>query len=60
MTDPPPYPDTSDETGARSGHGSATSTPRWVRVVGIVVFVLFVVFLVAQHLVGGGMAGLHQ
>ena len=60
MADPPRYPDTSDDTGSRSGHGSATSTPRWVKVVGIIVFVLFVVLLLVQHLAGGGMAGLHQ
>jgi len=31
-----------------------------VTVVGIIVIVLFVLFLILQHLIGGGMAGLHQ
>jgi len=60
MADPPRYPDTSDDTGARSGHGAPANRPRWVTVVGIIVIVLFVLFLILQHLIGGGMAGLHQ
>lgn len=60
MIDPPPFPNDGEDTGARSGHGSTTNKPAWVKVVGFIVIILFVLFLVIQHLAGGGMSGLHQ
>jgi hypothetical protein len=50
MADPPPYPNSNDDTGDDTG------TPRWVKVFGIisvVVVLLFVILLVA----GGGRHG---
>jgi hypothetical protein len=49
MTDLPTSPD------ARS---TAPSTPRWVKVSGIIAGVLVLAFVV-MHLAGGGMAGHH-
>jgi hypothetical protein len=40
-------------TGAVAGIGSTTSTPRWVRVFGMLAFVLVLLFVV-QHLIGSG------
>src|SRR6266540_882350 len=46
MVDPPPYPDTGDDTGVGPDRGSTTSAPRypgmprWVKASGIVVLVL--------------------
>jgi hypothetical protein len=56
MADQPPDSDAGDNTGNGPEHESTTSTPRWVKVFGIiaiVVFVLFVILLVA----GGGRHG---
>jgi hypothetical protein len=50
LADPPSYPDTGDDTGVRPDRGSATSTSRWVLVVGIVIAV--VLLLVVLHLTG--------
>lgn len=61
MADLPPYPDSRDDTGndtgARSGRGSAPSTPRWVKVFGIAAVIVLVVLFVIQHLAGVGMGG---
>ena len=54
MADPHRYPDSNgDDTGAGPDRGSTTSTPRWVRVFGIIVIVLVLLFVV-QILIGGG------
>ena len=45
MADPPPYPDTKPHT-----------TPRWVKVFGIIVIVLILLFVIL-HLTGGGFGG---
>lgn len=58
MVDPLHYPDTGD-TDTRSDRESTTSTPIWVKLLGIIVILLIVLFVV-QHLIGGGLAGLHQ
>lgn len=47
---PPPYPD--DGTGGEPDRGSATSTPRWVSKVGIVIAIALVVLIVVLHLTG--------
>jgi hypothetical protein len=41
-----------------TGRGSTNSSPRWVRVFGIIVIVLVVLFLI-KHLTGGGLGGHH-
>jgi hypothetical protein len=48
MADPPSYPD----TGAGPDRGSASSTRRWVPVLGIVVAIVLVLLLVVLHLTG--------
>jgi hypothetical protein len=52
MADPPSYPDTGDDTGVGPDLGSATSTRRWVPVLGIVIAIVLVVLLVVLHLTG--------
>jgi hypothetical protein len=52
MADPPSYPDTGDDTGVGSDRGSATSTPRWVPVLGIAIAIVLVLLLVVLHLTG--------
>jgi hypothetical protein len=44
--------DTADETGVTPGHRSATGTPRWVLVLGIVVAVGLALLLLVLHLTG--------
>ena len=44
MADPAPYSDTGDDTGVGSDRGSTTSTPRWVKVSGIIAIVLVLLF----------------
>jgi hypothetical protein len=45
----PPFPDsngdTGDDTGVGPDRGSTTSTPRWVKVSGIIVIVLVLLFV---------------
>jgi hypothetical protein len=53
MTDPPPYPETNDDTGAEPERGPAAGTPRWMSVLGIAIVVLVVLMLFALHLSGG-------
>ena len=48
-------------SGTGPDRGSATpypGTPRWVKVAGVVVLALLLL-VVALHLAGGGMAGMH-
>jgi hypothetical protein len=62
MADPPPYPDTGNDTGVGSGRGSTTTTPvypgtpRWVKVSGVVVLVLVLLFVITMF-AGGGRHG---
>ena len=56
MADPPPYPDTGDDTGVAPHRGSTTGTPRWVYVFGIIAIVLVLLFVIL-HLTGGGLGG---
>jgi len=53
------YPDSNGDTGVAAGRGSTTSTPRWVKVMGIIVIVLVLLFVIL-HLTGGGLGGLHR
>jgi len=49
VADLPPFPDsngdTGDDTGVGPDRGSTTSTPRWVKVSGIIVIVLVLLFV---------------
>ncbi len=60
MANPPPYTDsnsdTGDDTRVRPDRGSTTSTPRWVKVFGIIAIVLVLLFVI-MHLTGGGLGG---
>ena len=58
MTDRPPYPDTSDDIGVGSDRESATGTPLWVKVFGIIVLILLLVFVILL-LAGGHDPGRH-
>jgi hypothetical protein len=52
MADPPRYPNTDNDTGAGPDRESATDTPRWVKVFGIIAFIvvlLFVILIVTGH-----------
>jgi hypothetical protein len=69
MADPPPYPNTGDDTGVGPDRESTTGTPRWVKVFGIialVVILLFVILLLtrgpgghgpSRHMGSGGLDG---
>jgi hypothetical protein len=59
MTDPSPYPDTDDDTGAEPDRGSAAGTPRWLSALGIVVVILAVLLFVVLHLTGTVGSGAH-
>jgi hypothetical protein len=54
MADPAPYPDTGDDV--EPDRGSITSTPRWVKVSGLIALVL-VLLVGVMLLVGGGSHG---
>jgi hypothetical protein len=58
MADPPPYPDTGDDTGVGPERGSTTSTPLWVKVSGAIALVLVLLFVVLM-LTGGHGPGRH-
>ena len=61
MADLPSYPDpngdTSDDAGVGRDLGSTYSTPRWVKVFGIILIVVLVLLFLIQHLVFEGMGG---
>jgi len=59
VADPPRYPDTGDDTGLGSGRGSTTSTPRWVKLAGIIAIALVLLLVIILHLLGGFGPGLH-
>jgi hypothetical protein len=52
----PPDPDTGDDTGVRPTADRPPSTPRWVKVFGIIVGVV-VLLVVAVMFIGGGEHG---
>jgi hypothetical protein len=59
VADRPPSPHTGGDTGVGPGRGSTTSTPRWVKVAGIIAIALVLLFVIILHLTGGGGPGLH-
>jgi hypothetical protein len=56
MADLPSDPDTGDDTGVRPTADRPPSTPRWVKVFGIIVGVV-VLLVVAMMFIGGGEHG---
>jgi hypothetical protein len=58
MADLPPKDDISEGRG----HGTASSTPRWAKVIGIVVGVLVLLLAIKMLTVGGGfdLSSLHK
>lgn len=50
MPDPPPYPETDEDTGVRPDR--TTGTPRWVSVAVIGAVVLVVAVMVVLHITG--------
>ena len=61
MADLPRFADKADGTGdnssARPDRTSAYSTPRWVKVFGIILIVVLILVFLIQHLVFQGMGG---
>jgi hypothetical protein len=56
MADPPPHSEPGDDTDVGVGHPPTTSTPRWMKVIGISIIAL-VVLVVILLLTGGGLGG---
>jgi hypothetical protein len=54
--DPDSNADTGDDTGVGPDRGSTTTTPRWVKVLGVVALILVLLFVI-MHLVGRGLGG---
>lgn len=52
MADPPRYPDTGDDTGARPDRGSTTGTRSWVVKVFLIIAVVLVLLFVLLHVTG--------
>jgi hypothetical protein len=57
MADPPPYPDTGEDTGDRGS--AATKTPRRVAMLGLAIAIVLVVLFVILHLTGTLGPGAH-
>lgn len=51
MTDRPPDPN--DDTGVRPSADRPPSTPRWVKVFGVIVIVVILLFVVVMIVAGG-------
>ena len=56
MADPPPYPNTGEE----SDREPISSAPLSLKVVGLIVIVLLLALFVILRLASGGLQGLHQ
>jgi hypothetical protein len=54
MADLPPYRDSNGDTGVGPDRGSTTSTPRWVKMFGLIALVLVLLFVIL-HLTGRGL-----
>lgn len=54
MADLPPYPASDDDTEMETGRESPTSTPRWVKVLGLIAIILVLLFI-TLHLTFGGL-----
>jgi hypothetical protein len=59
MADPPPYPNTGDDTGARSRSGPAASRPRWMSVFWIIIVIALLALFLVLHLTGTLGPGAH-
>lgn len=49
-------PETNDDSSKGPDHGSAPSTPRWVKVFGVIALVLVLLFVIL-HLTGNNFGG---
>jgi hypothetical protein len=58
MADPPSNPDADDDRGVTLDHQPTTSTPRWVKVFGVIALVLLLLLVIAL-LTGGHGPGRH-
>lgn len=56
MADPPPIPDSNDDTGVGPGRGSTRRRPRWVMVFGIILVKLGIIALILVLLSGLGIS----
>jgi hypothetical protein len=54
MPNLPPSPDTGDDTGDGPDRESVTTTPRWVKVFGVIAFVVVLLFVIALFTGGHG------
>jgi hypothetical protein len=59
MADPARHPETEEHTGAGPDRGAATSRPRWVFVLGIIIAIALVGLIVLLHLTGTIGPGAH-
>ncbi len=57
MPDPFRYPDTSDDTGVRPTENRPPSTPRWVKVFGVIAVILVLLVVVIMVAGRGGEHG---
>src|SRR5438128_2407904 len=55
-----PPPDSGEDPAARIDRGRPTGTPRWVRVLGIVIAIALIALPVVLHLTGALGAGAHR
>ncbi|MPZ65988.1 MAG: hypothetical protein GEU83_10870 [Pseudonocardiaceae bacterium] len=53
MADPLPYSDSGDETGVEPERGSSMSTPRWVKVFGLITIVVVLLVVIVMVADGG-------
>lgn len=56
MTDPSPAPEPRDDPNMEPEREMVTSTPRWVKMFGIVALALVLLFVLLQLIGGGGTA----
>lgn len=62
MAEPRPHPDSDDRSGEGPSPGSTGGTPRWAKVLGIVVGVVVLLLAVKMLALGGGfdLSSLHK
>ncbi|HEX9887990.1 MAG TPA: cupredoxin domain-containing protein [Nitriliruptorales bacterium] len=54
MADPPPYPDSGDDTGVEPDRAASTGMPRWQKVVGIIGLLVVLAIVILLFGPGGG------
>jgi hypothetical protein len=59
MADPPRYSETDEDAGTGPDRGAASSPPRWVFVLGMIIAIALVVLIVLLHLTGTLGPGVH-